>query len=151
MESFRKSLNIREICGMLLLLACSTVSIAQTREETNVLELSKRKFEWLIHQQADSLLDVLDDRLMYIHSSGWSQSKTEVLEDMQSGRLVYRKVEVREAQVRLYTNTAIVTGKGRFSGAREGNEFDIDLCYTEVNVLKAKKWVLVSRHANRLP
>lgn len=151
MESFRKSVKIIQISVMLLLLVCPTLLFAQTGEETNVLELSKRKFEWLIHKQADSLRDVLDDRLMYIHSTGWLQSKKEVLEDMQSGRLVYRKVVVREAQVRLYTNSAIVTGKGRFSGAREGNEFDMDLCYTEVYVLKGKKWVLVSRHANRLP
>lgn len=126
-------------------------TFAQTKDEKAVLDLSRKKFEWLINKQADSLESVLDNRVMYVHSNGWTQSKKEVLADMQSGKLIYKIVEVKDASVRLYSNTAIVTGIGRFSGAREGNTFDMDLSYTEVYVLQEKRWVLASRHANRLP
>lgn len=138
------------ITGILLILQVETLN-AQTSVEKTVLNLSARKFNWLINKQADSLRAILDNRVMYVHSNGWSQSKQEVLEDMQTGKLVYKQVLIKDAQVRLYTNTAIVTGTGRFSGTREGNAFDMDLFYTEVYVRQGKKWMLVSRHSNRLP
>lgn len=126
-------------------------AFAQSKTEQYVLNLSKRKFDWLIQKQRDSLDLVLDDRLMYIHSNGWSQSKQEVFDDMQSGKLIYKQIELKETQVRVYQNTAVVTGTGRFIGSREENEFDLPLAYTEVYVKKGKRWLLVSRHANRLP
>lgn len=129
----------------------SDAVFAQSKTEQYVLNLSKRKFDWLIQKQRDSLDLVLDDRLMYIHSNGWNQSKQEVLDDMQSGKLIYKQIELKETQVRVYQNTAVVTGTGRFMGSREENEFDLPLAYTEVYVKKGNRWLLVSRHANRLP
>lgn len=139
---------------MILLAVAALISesvSAQSKAEQDVLNLSRRKFDWLIQKQRDSLDLLLDDRLMYIHSNGWRQSKQEVFDDMQSGKLVYKQIELKEIQVRLYRNTAVVTGTGRFMGSREGNEFDLALLYTEVYVKKGNRWLLVSRHANRLP
>jgi hypothetical protein len=70
---------------------------------------------------------------------------------MQSGKLVYKQVDIDATQIRLYGNTAIVTGTGRFQGSREDKEFDLPLSYTEVYVKQGKRWLLVSRHSNRLP
>ncbi|MBX2969701.1 MAG: nuclear transport factor 2 family protein [Cyclobacteriaceae bacterium] len=140
--------------NVILLVVAALISdsvSAQSKTEKYVLSLSKRKFDWLIQKQRDSLELLLDDRLMYIHSNGWSQSKKEVFDDMQSGKLIYKQIELKETQVRLYQNTAVVTGTGRFMGSREGNEFDLPLSYTEVYVKKGNRWLLVSRHANRLP
>jgi hypothetical protein len=123
---------------------------AQT-DSHEVITLSRKKFDWLINRQADSLTWLLDENVMYIHSNGWVQTKREVLEDMHSGKLVYKRVDIKEDQVRLYKNAALVTGTGRFSGINGENEFDLNLVYTEVYIRKKRKqWVLVSRHANRL-
>jgi hypothetical protein len=126
-------------------------AFAQSKTEQNILNLAKRKFDWLIQKQRDSLDRLLDDRLMYIHSNGWVQSKQEVIDDMQSGKLVYKQTDLKELKVRLYGNTAVVTGTGRFVGSREANEFDLSLSFTEVYVKKGNRWLLVSRHSNRLP
>jgi hypothetical protein len=140
-------------CVVFLVIAIlvSDSVFAQSKAEQYVLNLSKRKFDWLIQKQRDSLDLLLDDRLMYIHSNGWSQSKTEVFDDMQSGKLIYKQIDIDATQVRLYGNTAIVTGTGRFQGSREDKEFDLPLSYTEVYVKHGKRWLLVSRHSNRLP
>jgi hypothetical protein len=60
-------------------------------------------------------------------------------------------IEVTEATARIYSNAAIVVGKGKFKVLLEGNELVINLYYTEVYVWKNDKWLLASRHANRLP
>ena len=123
---------------------------AQSVEQT-VLDLSKKKFELMIRMKYDSLLSILDDRLMFVHSSGWTETKQELIQDIKSGKLKYTNIQVLEATARIYPSTAIVTGKGRFQVTLDGNNLDLNLSYTEVYVQKDGKWLLASRHANRLP
>ncbi|MCA6379337.1 MAG: nuclear transport factor 2 family protein [Cytophagales bacterium] len=122
----------------------------QTTQEQQIILLSKKKFEWLVIKNIDSLKIVLDDRAQYVHSNGWIQTKQEVLDDLVSGKLNYQKVIVTEATVRLYPNMALLIGKGKFSGVVNKNLFTMDLLYTEVYVKKGMKWLLASRHANKM-
>jgi hypothetical protein len=123
---------------------------AQAPEKT-VLDLSKNKFGWMMHMQYDSLEAVLDDRLMFVHSNGWIETKQEFIQDIKSGKLRYTKIEVLEANARIYSSTAIVNGIGKFNVELDGKPLEITLSYTEVYVLKGTSWVLASRHANRMP
>ena len=132
-----------------LILACFFAK-AQSNEQT-VLDLSKNKFGWMIRMKYDSLLGALDDRLMFIHSNGWVENKQEFIQDIKSGKLRYTNIQVLEATARLYPSTAIVTGKGKFHVTLEGNNLELTLSYTEVYVQKDGKWLLASRHANRMP
>ena len=136
---------------ILFILLCPGSTFAQSTTERVVLELSRKKFDWLIGKQADSLNRVLDEKVLYIHSNGWVQNKKEILDDMRSGKLVYQKVIIKDAAVRIYGQTAIVTGLGTFEGINSGNAFAIDLRYTEVYIHNGKGWVLTTRHSNRMP
>jgi hypothetical protein len=142
--------TMKEITAGVLLCLISLSAGAQTDTERAVLKLSERKFAWLINQQTDSLNMLLDARIQYIHSNGWVQSRQEVFDDMTSGKLEYKLINIRSTMVRLYGHTAIVTGRGRFVGNREGTEFDMELSYTEVYIKEKKNWKLVTRHANRM-
>jgi len=115
------------------------------------LDLSKKKFDWLINKQYDSLGVVLDDKVQYIHSNGWVQNKQEVINDMKTGRLNYQKITVKESGVRIYDKAAIVNGLGTFEGVGNGNAFAMDLRYTEVYTWAGNRWKLASRHANKMP
>ncbi len=135
----------------LFILSWVIPAAAQSDQEKAVLSLSAKKFDWLIHKQVDSLDRVLDARVQYVHSNGWIQNKKEVLEDLRSGKLVYEKVTVKEATVRLYGKTAIVNGLGTFEGINNGTAFRMDLRYTEVYIRNSGGWLLASRHSNRMP
>lgn len=145
-----QALKMRVILAILIIHVVG-VAGAQTDAERAVLDLSSRKFDWLIARQVDSLEKVLDEKVQYIHSNGWVQTKREVIDDMRSGKLVYRKVTIKEALVRLYSETAILTGLSTFEGINGGTAFLLDLRYTEVYVRATNHWVLVSRHSNRMP
>jgi hypothetical protein len=118
--------------------------------EAEVLALHHQKFEWMVQTQTDSLALLLDERLAYIHSNGWNESKAEVLENLANGKLGYREVQVEEASARCYGSSAIVTGKGLFKVALEGKPLEIQLYYTEVYVRQGQAWRLASRHACRI-
>src|SRR5688572_4014105 len=134
---------------IILLLACF-VGQAQSAEQA-VLNLSKNKFGWMIRMKYDSLEPVLDDRLMFVHSSGWAENKQELIQDIKSGKLRYTNIQITEASVRMYPAMAIVIGKAKFNVILDGKPLELSLCYTEVYVQKNEKWLLASRHANRLP
>lgn len=138
---------------MLAIFALMTLSgFAQSgKAEQLISDLSKRKFEWMIDKRLDSLEAMLDDHVKYIHSNGWTQSKKEVIDDFVTGKLSYQKIEITESTVRLFEGTAIVTGKGKFSGTVNNIKFSLELLFTEVYVNKMNQWLLVSRHANRMP
>lgn len=139
--------------NVILVLVVFLVSLgaqSQTPEQS-ILDLSKKKFEWMIRMQYDSLGAVLDERLMFVHSNGWAETKSELIQDIKSARLRYTSIDVKESSARMYPETAIVTGKGKFNVILDGNALEINLFYTEVYVLKNGKWLLASRHSNRLP
>ncbi|MCE2995433.1 MAG: nuclear transport factor 2 family protein [Cyclobacteriaceae bacterium] len=124
---------------------------AQTQPEQQILALSKKKFDWMIHKKVDSLALVLDNDLRYIHSNGWVETKKELLDDLISGKLNYTAISIHAAQVQFYEQTAIVTGSGKFEVTMNSNPLTIELGYTEVYVKRHGKWLLASRHANRMP
>jgi hypothetical protein len=134
----------------LSLLFISSLS-AQSKEDRDVIEASKKKFRLMIEMKLDSLEGVLDDRLVFTHSNGWTENKKELIQDIKSGKLRYQSIESRDIIVRLYPKTAILTGKGKFKVVLDGNELLFDLAYTEIYVMKGKKWLLASRHSNRMP
>lgn len=127
------------------------VSVQAQTSEQAVIDLSKKKFVWMTQLQYDSLESILDERLIFIHSNGWTENRQEFIQDIKSGKLRYVQIEVFESTARVYTGAAIVTGKGKFKVLLEGNNLDINLLYTEVYILKDKRWLLASRHSNRLP
>jgi Domain of unknown function (DUF4440) len=135
------------IAFLLLPLVC----YSQQTSEQQVLVLSKKKFEWMIHKHLDSLKNVLDDNLRYVHSNGWVETKQEVLDDITSGKLNYTSVDIHLAQARIYGQTAIITGTGKFQVTMNGTVITIELGYTEVYIQQKGRWLLVSRHANRMP
>lgn len=136
-----------------LLIGCiliAFVSVGQ-KDETMVDQLHRKKFTWLINKNYDSLNLILHEQVQYIHSNGWVQSKKEVIDDLNTGKLNYTNVEVVESKVSVYQNTAIVSGKGRFRGLMpDKSEFNLSLFYTEVYLKVGKEWKLINRLATKV-
>jgi hypothetical protein len=135
-----------------IFLIVTNQAFGQTLETEKVNQLHKKKFEWFVSKNYDSLNWLMDESVKYIHSNGWIQSKKEVVEDTKSGKLNYTGVLVEESSVSLFNNkSAVVTGKGTFKGLLpDKTEFNIHLLYTEVYVKSKKQWKLVSRHACKI-
>lgn len=124
--------------------------MSQPAQEQHVLDLSKKKFQWMVAMQFDSLQAVLDDRMMFIHSNGWLETKTEFIHDIRSSKLRYKSIDIIEATARVYPGSAIIIGRGKFVVTLDGKDLQLELKYTEVYIQQNGKWLLASRHANRL-
>lgn len=116
-----------------------------------IIQISSKKSDWMVKQNIDSLEALMDDQFLFIHSNGWTQTKKDFFNDFVTGKLNYRHIESKEASVRIYNDTAVLTGKGEFGGEVDGKPFELSLIYTEVYVLKDNRWRFVSRQSTRLP
>jgi len=145
-------------CGMLknfsvasfLLCFSLCVTAQNTPAEKYVKAFSETKNRWLVENNIDSIRNLLDNRCLYIHSNGWIQTAEDVLNDMQSKKLVYKNIAITESQARQYESMVIVTGKGRFEGEVNGKAFGMVLLYTEVYIKRKSGWKLVTRQSTKL-
>lgn len=138
----------------LLISICSTAQKKGMNDESAteqfVLRLHEKKFQWMTKKQLDSLNNILDPRVVYVHSNGWQQNKKEIIDDLKSGKLIMNNVAVTEAKARVYKGAVIINGKGKFDVMVDGKAVVLDLLYTEVYVRKNAGWLLVTRHANKI-
>ena len=132
-----------------VIFAISIFHCTQMYASDPLLELHRSKFNWMVEEQLDSLSAVLSEDLKYIHSNGWIETKAEVLENIESGHLGYREIIIEEENVRYFGKTGIVTGRGLFRVALDGDPLEIELLYTEVYHKRDGEWELVQRHACR--
>jgi ketosteroid isomerase-like protein len=70
---------------------------------------------------------------------------------MRSGTVKYESIEPRDVQVRVYGNTAVITGAGRFRVTARGEKLDNQLRYTNVWVLRDGRWQMVSWQSTKIP
>ncbi len=65
---------------------------------------------------------ILSDDLTYTHSSGQLETKGQFLESIRSGAIQYTAILPESLDVRLYGDTAVVTGKGTFDVRMQGRD-----------------------------
>jgi len=116
-----------------------------------IIQISSKKSDWMVKKNIDSLEALMDDQFLFIHSNGWTQTKKDFFDDFETGKLIYDHIETSEATVKIYNDTALLTGKGKFMGKVDGKPFNLDLIYTEVYVRMDNRWRFVSRQSTRLP
>ena len=98
-----------------------------------------------------ALGQLLADDLIYTHSSAAVDGKASFIESMRSGTVKYESIEPRDVQVRVYGNTAVITGAGRFRVTARGEKLDNQLRYTNVWVLRDGRWQMVSWQSTKIP
>ncbi len=138
------------LTGVIFLIIGMGARGQQTAAEKYVKAFSETKNRWLTGNKVDSIKTLLDNRCLYMHSNGWIQSAADVVNDMQSKKLVYEKITITESQARQFESMVIVTGKGRFEGKVDGKPFGMVLIFTEVYVKRKAGWKLVSRQSTKL-
>src|SRR4051812_3206155 len=104
--------------GMFLCTVSAQVSYAQaklpgsatknaTKEEQQVLDLSKTKWRWMADKNADSLNGLFSENCVFVHMGG-SWGKNQELNTIKSGGIWYKEAAVYGASVNIFGNTAIL-------------------------------------------
>jgi hypothetical protein len=151
-----------KIIGLFILIICAQSSYAQqpptetiktaannTPEQQEVIDLSKRKWDWMADKNVDSLSVLFDEKSMFVHMGG-SWGKEREVEVIRSGGIWYKKAEVYSVMVNIIGNTAILLNDIDLEAVVGGNTVTNPFMVTEVYIRENGKWKMGSLTFSRL-
>lgn len=137
--------------SILILTVFTSFSQKESRTEELIKKLSVEKNLFMNAQSFDKLKPYLDDRLIFIHSNGMTENKSELLANLKNKKWEIESVDWKESNVRVFKNhTAILIGKATYHVHLDEKHMDVDLYFTEVWTKFKKGWVLLSRHGSKI-
>jgi hypothetical protein len=141
-----------KILGLFLLTMIAQSSFAQqpptgtiktstnnTPEQQEIINLSKKKWDWMADKNVDSLNVLFDDKCMFTHMGG-TWGKQAELETIKSGGIWYKKAAVYSVQVNMFDNTAILLNDIDLEAMVGGREVTSAFMVTEVYIKENGKW-----------
>ncbi len=148
------------ILGLCLLLMNVQASLAQankasasttssTKEQQELIKLSKDKWQWMADKKADTLATLFHEKSMFVHMGG-SWGKDQELNVIKSGGIWYKKAEVYSASVNIIGNTAILLNDIDLLAVVGGNEVINPFMVTEVYIKENGKWKMGSLTFSKL-
>jgi len=140
---------MRLILIICVLLAAQLAAMAQ-KDTSAVLEAVGKLEKALLNKDSATMNGLLLKDVVYGHSSGWVQTKKDVINDMMSGFLVYNTLQDSSISIEISKERAIVKEKVRASGSRDGKAFDLSLFIMQVWLQTKKGWQLYARQSTKL-
>ncbi|PVD49526.1 DUF4440 domain-containing protein [Terrimonas sp.] len=120
-----------------------------SKAEQELLDLSKKKWQWMAEKNVDELADLFHDKSVYVHMGG-SWGKQRELDVIKIGGIWYKKADVHNASVNIIGNTAILLNRITLLAVVGGNEVTNPFIVTEVYVKVNDAWKLGSLSFTRL-
>ena len=114
-----------------------------TKEEQEVLALSKTKWTWMADKNVAPLTGLFKDNCVFVHMGG-SWGKDQELSVIKGGMIWYKKAEVYAASVNVFGNTAILLNDIDLVATVGGNEVVNPFMVTEVYLKEDGKWKMGS-------
>lgn len=139
----------RPTLAVLLFFLLPAFAAAQgAREE--ILAADARRFAAMVQGDQAALEGLLADDLTYTHSNGQLETRAQFLESLRSGTMRYLSAEPSGQEVRLYGDTAVVTGRAEIKASLQGQELVLSLRFTEVWVKSGGAWKLAAWQSTRI-
>ena len=116
-------------------------------------EVRKAEKDWaaaVVAQDFDALTQILGDQLIYAHSTGVVESKSEYVGKLRSGAQRYDGIEHLSTNVKAYADAAVAHSKVRMTGQSGGEAFDNQLMMMHLWVKQGGKWRLAAHQTTEL-
>ena len=137
----------KSILGTFILAMTIMPSGAQTptytKEEQELVNLSKDKWQWMADKNVDKLAPLFHDEAKFVHMSG-TWKKDEELEIIKTGSIWYKNADVKDVAVELFDDTAIVWSRITLTAEVRGSNVVTEFTVTEVFKKQKKDWKLLA-------
>jgi hypothetical protein len=140
---------MRCLLFILTLVFAQTV-FAQKKDTAAVLAAVQKLEKALIGKDSATLNVLLHKDVAFGHSSGWVQTKKNVVDDMMSGFLDYKKIDENSVSIEVSKEKAIVKERVSVSGIRDGTAFELNLFIMQIWLQNKKGWQLFARQSTKL-
>jgi hypothetical protein len=133
----------KAIMGLIVCLLITNLSIAQSsKEEQQIIQLSKDKWQWMADKNVAKLEPLFDEKAKFVHMSG-TWKKAEELDIIKTGSIWYKNATIHDTAVEFFGKTAIVWSRITLVAEVRGSEVKTEFTVTEVFQKKGKTWKLL--------
>ena len=146
-------MDMKSRIAFVILIFFST-AVVHAQPDSAIVKENLIRFEnALIAKNYQDMQELLYDGVSFGHSTGWIQTKQEVINDCKSGKLSYQKIERNNLYVAaLSEDWAVVRYSGLAEGVGVGKAFNVALHVLQFWIKNKKgKWQLAARQATKLP
>jgi ketosteroid isomerase-like protein len=121
------------------------------KAEEELLKLEEAFAEAIVKNDLEGIGRLVADDWIIIDPNGEIVDRTRFFEVIKSGALTHDTMESEDFRVRVYGDSAVVTGITRTKGRFMGQEFSTQERATDVFVKRDRRWQCVLTHLTRFP
>src|SRR4030095_14865705 len=121
------------------------------KTEEELLELEKEFAKEIVKNDPEAIGRFVADDWIIIDADGGIVDRMRFFEVIKSGALTHETMESEDFRVRVYGDSAVVTGVTRTKGKFMGQEFSTQERVTDVFVKRDERWQCVLTHLTRCP
>jgi hypothetical protein len=115
-------------------------------------KLEDTRWRLLLNADIDALTDLLSEDLQFVHSSGLKDDKTNYLDAIRAGAVIYRSASSRiETVVPLGDKSFIASGVVKMEATVRGTERSLHSLFMVVWHCERETWRLVAHQTTLLP
>jgi len=118
--------------------------------ESEIRDLERQRFRAMETVDVAALDRILSDDLIYTHANGLQHTKAELIGVIGSGDFKYESITPGDIRVRIYNETAVVTGHASMKIKSGAGEQIFKLCYLDVYVKQEGRWQMVAWQSSRV-
>jgi ketosteroid isomerase-like protein len=138
------------LSGGLGLLSAADGAEAEKQVEQELLQLAQDWADAAVRRDTAKLGHILADEWHLIIPSGEVWTKETYLMLLKTGTLTFESVDNTEMKVRVYGDTAVVTGRGLYQAQYKGVDDSSEERWTDVFVKKNGRWQCVASQSTRI-
>ena len=145
-------MNKSAVTGFILAVLFELAPAMATADPAGDVEkMEQKRMQAILNADMPALYAIYADDFFYNTSSGPSLTKSEYLPRYASGELKINSADSEARDIRVYENTALVTGIVHVNATIKGENKLLHLRYLNVWVKRENGWVLVARQGTNLP
>ena len=118
--------------------------------EALIKKMEEERIQAGVHKDVAAIAAVTSDDYVMIDFDGKVQTKKMTLERIKSSEIQLKSNSLDEIKVRVYGDTAVVTGRATPNGTINGEDFSRAIRYTRVYIKSAGQWRVVSFQQTRV-
>jgi ketosteroid isomerase-like protein len=119
-------------------------STAAASTEDEIKNLEEARNQAVLHGDVAALDRMTADDYTFITLRGELRTKADILQGFRSGSFHYESRQISDLEVRVYGNTAVVTGRSIQKGMENGKDYSGDYRFTRVYVKQSGRWITVA-------
>lgn len=130
------------------------MAAAQGTDEAEQQEILQLQDEWnqaLVRKDVRFIRQLYDDNLAYTSTQGVMLTKPQLIELYESGVLTFYRMSHEDLKVKIFGNTAVLTGRSTSKMEYKGRVSYGPRRFTNVFVKKGGQWRLVAHHVSLIP